>query len=64
MRDVRAGMRPWAVGAVYLNFIGAEGADRVAAGLGAENVRRLAEVKAAYDPGNVFRFNHNIAPAA
>ncbi|MFE8940517.1 FAD-binding oxidoreductase [Streptomyces sp. NPDC007872] len=64
VRDVRAGVRPWAVGAVYLNFIGAEGADRVAAGLGAENARRPAEVKAAYDPGNVFRFNHDTAPAA
>ncbi|WP_432115409.1 FAD-binding oxidoreductase [Streptomyces sp. S1] len=64
VRDVRADMRPWAVGAVYLNFIGAEGTDRVAAGFGEENVRRLAGVKAAYDPENVFRFNHNIAPAA
>ncbi|MER5967373.1 FAD-binding oxidoreductase [Streptomyces sp. NPDC002057] len=64
VKDVRADMRPWSAGAVYLNFIGAEGADRVAAGLGAENARRLAAVKAAYDPDNVFRFNHNIAPAA
>ena len=48
-------------GAVYLNFIGDEGADRVVAGFGAENTRRLAAVKAEYDPDNVFRFNHNIA---
>ncbi|MFD5080956.1 FAD-binding oxidoreductase [Streptomyces sp. NPDC058371] len=63
VKDVRAGVRPWSTGAVYLNFIGNEGADRVVAGLGAENTRRLAAVKARYDPDNVFRFNHNIAPA-
>ncbi|WP_406257107.1 FAD-binding oxidoreductase [Streptomyces nigra] len=63
VRDVRAGARPYSTGAVYLNFIGDEGADRVEAGLGAENTRRLAALKRRYDPDNVFRFNHNIAPA-
>ncbi|MFF6993895.1 FAD-binding oxidoreductase [Streptomyces sp. NPDC008313] len=63
VRDVRARVRPWSTGAVYLNFIGNEGADRVVAGLGADNTRRLARVKARYDPDNVFRFNHNIVPA-
>ncbi|MER5435919.1 FAD-binding oxidoreductase [Streptomyces sp. NPDC002588] len=63
VRDVRAGARPWSTGAVYLNFIGDEGADRVVAGLGTENTRRLGEVKRRYDPDNVFRFNHNIRPA-
>ncbi|MEU7720119.1 FAD-binding oxidoreductase [Streptomyces tibetensis] len=63
VRDVRADVRPWSTGAVYLNFIGNEGSDRVVAGLGAENTRRLAEVKRQYDPDNVFRFNHNITPA-
>ncbi|MGW6569498.1 FAD-binding oxidoreductase [Streptomyces sp. NPDC054975] len=64
VRDVRADVRPWSTGAVYLNFIGSEGEDRVVSGFGAENYRRLAAVKAAYDPDNVFRFNHNITPAA
>ncbi|MGA5899663.1 FAD-binding oxidoreductase [Streptomyces venetus] len=63
VRDVRAGTRPWSTGAVYLNFIGDEGDERVVAGLGAENTRRLAELKRRYDPDNVFRFNHNITPA-
>ncbi|MEV8596757.1 FAD-binding oxidoreductase [Streptomyces sp. NPDC052012] len=63
VRDVRTDVQPWSTGAVYLNFIGDEGADRVAAGLGRENTRRLAELKRAYDPDNVFRFNHNIPPA-
>ncbi|MFE6620822.1 FAD-binding protein [Streptomyces sp. NPDC057740] len=63
VRDVRADARPWSTGAVYLNFIGDEGAERVVAGVGAENTRRLAELKRRYDPDNVFRFNHNIRPA-
>ncbi|MCG5215799.1 FAD-binding oxidoreductase [Streptosporangium sp. KLBMP 9127] len=60
---VRTDLKPWASGAVYLNFIGDEGQERVVAGLGRENYTRLAEVKARYDPGNVFRLNHNIKPA-
>ncbi|MFF1477957.1 FAD-binding oxidoreductase [Streptomyces sp. NPDC058301] len=63
VKDVRAKVQPWSTGAVYLNFTGDEGPARVIAGLGPENMRRLAEVKRAYDPDNVFRFNHNIAPA-
>ncbi|ELP66721.1 FAD-binding oxidoreductase [Streptomyces turgidiscabies] len=63
VHDVRTRVRPWSTGAVYLNFIGDEGAERVIAGLGAENTRRLASVKREYDPDNVFRFNHNIVPA-
>ncbi|MFE5820021.1 FAD-binding oxidoreductase [Streptomyces sp. NPDC056479] len=63
VRDVRADARPWSTGAVYLNFIGDEGAERVVAGLGPENTRRLAGLKRRYDPDNVFRFNHNVRPA-
>ncbi|WP_131741829.1 FAD-binding oxidoreductase [Actinomadura roseirufa] len=62
VRGLRHDMRPWASGAVYLNFIGDEGRDRVRAGLGAENYERLAGVKARYDPENVFHLNHNIRP--
>lgn len=62
-KDVRADLRPWASGAVYLNFIGDEGVDRVVAGFGEDNYRRLAAVKAELDPDNVFHLNHNIKPA-
>jgi FAD/FMN-containing dehydrogenase len=62
VRDVCAGVRPWSTGAVYLNFIGEEGSERVRAGLGEGNLLRLEKVKRAYDPDNVFRFNHNIRP--
>lgn len=61
-RDTRADMKPWSTGAVYSNFIGQEGHERVVAGYGLENYRRLCKVKAAYDPGNVFRLNPNIRP--
>ena len=54
-------MEPYATGGVYLNFeVEATG---VAAGYDDESLRRLADVKQAWDPGNVFRFNHNIEPS-
>ncbi|MFD6879138.1 MULTISPECIES: FAD-binding protein [unclassified Streptomyces] len=63
VKDVRADVAPWSTGAVYLNFIAHEGSERIVAGLGPENMRRLGAVKREYDPDNVFRFNHNIPPA-
>ncbi|MEU6491580.1 FAD-binding oxidoreductase [Streptomyces sp. NPDC046984] len=63
VRDLCADARPWRTGAVYLNFIGDEGRDRVVAGLGTGNFNRLARIKRQYDPDNVFRYNHNIPPA-
>jgi FAD/FMN-containing dehydrogenase len=63
-KAIRADMQPWATGAVYLNFIGDEGKDRIVAGFGRENYERLAKLKAQYDPDNFFRLNHNIEPAS
>jgi FAD/FMN-containing dehydrogenase len=62
-RDIREAVRTWSSGAVYLNFIGDEGTERVRAGLGERNYTRLAEVKRVWDPDNVFRHNHNIVPS-
>jgi FAD/FMN-containing dehydrogenase len=57
-------MRPFSPGGVYVNFVGLdEGEDRVKAAYG-PNYDRLTEIKARYDPSNLFRFNQNIKPAA
>jgi FAD/FMN-containing dehydrogenase len=40
-----------------------EGQERVRASY-RDHYDRLAQVKAEYDPGNLFRVNQNIAPAA
>jgi FAD/FMN-containing dehydrogenase len=61
-RDLRADVRPWSTGSVYLNFIGDEGDDRIVEGVGQDNYRRLAAIKSRYDPDNVFHLNHNIKP--
>ncbi|HVK24374.1 MAG TPA: FAD-binding oxidoreductase [Actinokineospora sp.] len=61
VRGVGADLGPWTTGATYLNFIGDEGADRVAAGFG-PHYPKLAAIKALYDPDNVFNRWHNVAP--
>ena len=63
-RSLRGELAPWATGEVYLNFVGDEGEQRRRAGFAPDARERLARVKAAYDPENVFRSNQNIAPAA
>ena len=61
-RGTCEGVRPWATGGVYLNFVGDEGQDRVVEGYGRENYDRLAAVKAEFDPDDVFHLHHNIRP--
>ena len=62
-RGLSRAVQPWAAGA-YVNFLGEEGEDRVREAYGAAKHARLAAVKAAYDPSNLFRVNHNIEPAS
>jgi FAD/FMN-containing dehydrogenase len=62
-RSVWEAMRPFSTGGVYVNNLGDEGEERVRAAYG-RNWKRLATVKATYDPGNLFRLNQNIRPAA
>ncbi|HSP05012.1 MAG TPA: BBE domain-containing protein, partial [Acidimicrobiales bacterium] len=50
-------------GGVYLNFIGHEGEERIKAAFGEDKYRRLQQVKADWDPDNVFQGNQNIRPA-
>jgi len=61
-RAVHAAIAPYSNGVPYVNFLADEGEARVRAAYG-DNLPRLAAVKRAYDPDNLFRFNQNIAPA-
>jgi FAD/FMN-containing dehydrogenase len=62
-RAFRRDIERYTNGGVYLNFIGAEGEERIKAAFGTEKYARLAEVKARFDPENVFQGNQNIRPA-
>jgi len=46
----------------YVNFLGAEGAERVRSAYPGRTWDRLQAVKAKYDPDNLFRLNQNIVP--
>jgi FAD/FMN-containing dehydrogenase len=63
-RELWEAVQPFSPGSVYVNFLGVgdEGEDRVKAAYG-PNYERLAQVKAKYDPSNLFRLNQNIRPA-
>jgi hypothetical protein len=58
-RAFRRDVAPWATGASYPNFLGDEGAARIAAAYGA-SAGRLAALKAEWDPHNVFRTHQSI----
>jgi FAD/FMN-containing dehydrogenase len=55
-------VRPHATGRVYVNFLGAEGEDRVRGAYGPAKYERLRALKREYDPTNFFRANQNIVP--
>jgi FAD/FMN-containing dehydrogenase len=48
--------------AAYVNFLGDEGDDRIRAAYPGTTWDRLREIKARYDPTNLFRLNQNIPP--
>ncbi len=48
---------------VYVNFLETEGDARIRDAYRGETLARLADVKRAYDPANVFQFNQNIRPS-
>jgi FAD/FMN-containing dehydrogenase len=48
---------------VYVNFLVDEGEDRIRAAYPGSTWDRLVEIKARYDPTNLFRRNQNIPPA-
>ncbi|MFE0087144.1 FAD-binding oxidoreductase [Streptomyces sp. NPDC058991] len=58
-------LQPHRVGSVYVNFLDADdGTSRLREAYGERVYRRLADVKAAYDPDNAFHLNKNIRPGA
>ena len=59
--DLLGALRSRSIGA-YVNFLEDEGEARVREAYPARTYRRLAAAKAAWDPDNVFRRNHNIRP--
>ncbi len=54
-------VHPFSSGGAYVNFMMDEGQERVQASYRG-NYDRLAEIKARYDPNNLFRVNQNIRP--
>jgi FAD/FMN-containing dehydrogenase len=59
-----AAFAPALTGGVYLNFEPGTGEADLRAGFGSAKLERLAALKAEWDPENVFRGNHNVAPRA
>ena len=57
-------MKQFSTGGTYINFLTEdEGAERVQAALGTA-LPRLAQIKARWDPHNVFRTNRNVKPTS
>jgi hypothetical protein len=60
-REYWEALQPFAPPAVYVNYLGVEGAQRVRAAYGS-NYDRLVALKNRYDPTNLFRLNQNVPP--
>jgi FAD/FMN-containing dehydrogenase len=61
-RTWAAALQPYSIG-TYVNVISDPGEDGVGRAYGSATLARLAELKRAYDPENVFHLNQNIRPA-
>jgi FAD/FMN-containing dehydrogenase len=62
VRDYYDAVHPWSGSeGGYVNFMAADDAGRVEANYG-RSYARLAQVKRAYDPDNVFHLNQNVVP--
>jgi len=63
VRETFGALEPHLTGGAYSNFM--EGDETHAAGVAyGSTLQRLAQIKASYDPGNVFHLNQNIEPAS
>lgn len=61
-REYAQALRPYSAPGGYINFMDGDDQGRVAENYG-PNYQRLREVKAKYDPQNLFHVNQNITPA-
>jgi FAD/FMN-containing dehydrogenase len=62
VRDYWSALHPYGAGGGYINFMDADDSARTVDNYGA-NWSRLREVKAKWDPDNVFHVNQNIPPS-
>jgi len=62
VRDYHTALEPHTSDGGYINFMAEDDQSRIRANYGS-NYDRLAAVKKAYDPTNLFHLNQNIAPA-
>ncbi|HLZ21921.1 MAG TPA: FAD-binding oxidoreductase [Ktedonobacterales bacterium] len=60
-RDYWLALHPYSAGGAYVNMMMDEGEDQVKAAY-RDNYARLAQIKAKYDPTNLFHVNQNIKP--
>jgi FAD/FMN-containing dehydrogenase len=60
--SVHGAMEPYSPGGVYVNLLSREESDRIPEAYG-KNYARLREIKAEWDPDNLFNVNQNIEPA-
>ncbi|MFJ9772042.1 BBE domain-containing protein [Kitasatospora sp. NPDC101157] len=61
-REVYDTMQRFTSGGVHVNELLDEGERRIVAAHGADHYRRLSELKAKYDPANVFRVTRTSSP--
>ncbi|MGH2514614.1 MAG: BBE domain-containing protein, partial [Ktedonobacterales bacterium] len=62
-KDYWLALHPHSAGGGYINMMMDEGEDTVKAAY-RDNYARLAQIKAQYDPTNLFHVNQNIKPGA
>jgi FAD/FMN-containing dehydrogenase len=62
-KDYWLALHPYSAGGGYINMMMDEGEDNVKAAY-RDNYARLAQIKATYDPANLFRVNQNVPPHA
>jgi hypothetical protein len=63
VRDAWRGILPFSTGGNYVNFQLADDTPERTAAAYRGNLERLRQIKATYDPENLFRTNRNISPA-